>query len=78
MDYKIMTPDHPLWDEYLQKLSRRLYHRMDMTSRTRCKGDFTWTRRILANMKGIDVEASIEYLRANFGDCDEDVLDIAN
>ena len=39
-----------------------------------CKKDFTHTRQILKNMRGIDVEGTIKYFKQNRAYCDCEVI----
>jgi hypothetical protein len=55
-----MTPNHPLWPEFLERLERAdLCHRTTEHSRA-----------ILETMSGVDVQASLRALRALGGYCD--------
>lgn len=74
MENQIMKPGHRLWEIYIERLKNVLFSHAEFQSEKKCKNDFTFTRRILQNMAGIDVDSSIEYIQSNYGDCDCDVL----
>lgn len=57
---QVMTPEHPLWSDFISRLSRV----------TLCLGTTTQARRVLADLPGIDVEQSIGALAALGGRCD--------
>jgi len=57
---QVMTPEHPLWSDFISRLSRV----------TLCLGTTTHTRRVLGDLPGIDVEESIRVLAALGGRCD--------
>ncbi len=65
------------WTDFIETLDRRLMAHPDEAAATRCQGDLTYSARILRNTEGIDVEGTLEYIHAEIGDCDCDVLDIA-
>ena len=74
-----MTPDHPRWPEFIERLKgvegvRFLYDEMGNADieHTACDGEtLTRSARILASMPGIEVEASLEWLKDQglFCDC---------
>ncbi len=66
------------WSEFTDELDRRLSAHPDEDASSRCKGDLTYTERILRNMDNVDVEGTLEYIHAEIGDCDCDVMDIAS
>ena len=78
MENYVLTKDHPAWEEFIRKLLGRLSAHMEDTGCDRCREDFTFTKRILENMPGIDVDGTIDYLRSNFGSCDCDIADIGS
>lgn len=67
----------PKWSEFTDVLDRRLSAHPDEIVASRCKGDLTYSERILRNRDDIEAEGTLEYIRAEIGDCDCDVLDIA-
>ncbi|HEU4941559.1 MAG TPA: hypothetical protein VFT97_08080 [Candidatus Eisenbacteria bacterium] len=65
---RIMTPEHPLWSDFLSKLSRIPI----------CTGTTRQARTALAAMPGIDVQESLDALAGLGGTCDCSIeLDVA-
>lgn len=77
MNKDILTKDRNSWEEYIGKLEHLLNSHMENTGVYKCRHDFTYTRRILNNMPGIDVDGTIEYLRNEFGNCDCEVYTVS-
>ncbi len=75
-----MTPEHPLWAEFIERLSgpEGCDFRKDENGKTvwKCKGgrDKSRARAILATMPGIDVKRSLVYFEAQGGHCDCEIL----
>jgi hypothetical protein len=59
---KIMSPDQPLWDDFIEKLSNKS-----------CNHDLSSSIAILSQMD-FDVDDSLEYFRDHGGYCDCEVL----
>ncbi len=78
MKDQIMKPGHHIWEDYLRRLSYVLNAHIESPSDTNCKGDFTFTERILNSIDNIDVDASIEYIKSISGFCDCTVLAISD
>ena len=78
MEKQILTPDHPAWPEYLDKLSFAVNAHAEFSSENNCNGDLEITKRVLSNLKGIDVEDSLAFIKAKYGPCDCRVLKIAS
>ncbi len=83
MNSDIITPEHPRWDEFVEKLQGPGYCNFqeqkpgDPRSITwRCKGgtDKSFARDILEKMGGFDVDASLEYFEQHGGYCDCEIL----
>jgi len=55
-----MTPEHPLWTEFISRLSRVPI----------CRGSTAHARAVLATTSGIDVEESLRALAALGARCD--------
>jgi hypothetical protein len=65
---RIMTPEHPLWPEFLSKLR----------SIPICSGTTRQARAALETMPGIDVQGSLDTLARFGGTCDCSIeLDVA-
>jgi hypothetical protein len=65
---RIMTPEHPLWSDFLSKLSRIPI----------CTGTTRQARIALTAMSGIDVQESLDALARLGGTCDCSIeLDVA-
>jgi hypothetical protein len=65
---RIMTPEHPLWSDFLSKLSRAPI----------CFGTTQRARMALTEMSGVDAQASLDALAGLGGTCDCSIeLDIA-
>ena len=56
----IMTPEHPMWTEFISRLSRA----------TACRGTTAQARAVLATTPGIDIEGSLRALAALGARCD--------
>lgn len=61
---RIMTPDHPRWSEFVDRLSHSVI----------CLRTTDNARRILVAMDDLDVEASLEALRRLGGRCDCEIV----
>ena len=75
----ILTPGHPFWDEFCQRLEgpEGCNFRGEMPNTTwDCGGgsSLEFSKQILRTFLGIDVEHTLEYFRANGGHCDCEVL----
>lgn len=57
---QVMTPEHPMWSDFISRLSRV----------TLCLGTTAHARRVLTDMPGIDVEQSLGELAALGARCD--------
>lgn len=65
---RIMTPEHPLWPDFLSKLSRAPI----------CFGTTQQAQMALTEISGVDVQASLDALAGLGGTCDCSIeLDIA-
>jgi hypothetical protein len=64
----IMTPEHPLWDEFVARLDAALVNGCDDTE------EKPLTRAILERMPNIDIEASLAWFEHYDGYCDCEVL----
>jgi hypothetical protein len=65
---RIMTPEHPLWSDFLSKLSRAPI----------CFGTTQHARMALTEISGVDVQTSLDTLAGLGGTCDCSIeLDIA-
>lgn len=64
----IMTPSHPRWEEFAERLEEAL--RAETCDSTTLR----LSTRLLGSMADIDVAKSVEYFRANGGYCDCEVL----
>ena len=60
----VMTPDHPRWTDFLEKLSRTLI----------CERTTSNAKNVLTQMGGIDVDRSLEALRGLGGRCDCEIV----
>ena len=60
----LMTPDHPRWNDFLEKLSRALI----------CERTTRNARSVLTQLGGIDVDRSLETLRRLGGRCDCEIV----
>ena len=74
---KIITPDHPRWEEFIEKLRFIVHDHYDFIGRGSCTGDLTHSERILRLMGNVDVEGTLEYIRTNVAECDHKILVIA-
>ena len=54
-----MTIEHPLWDDFLERLEKKP-----------CNGTHKESIAILKTMKNIDIEGSLEYFESRGGYCD--------
>jgi hypothetical protein len=73
MAAEIMTPEHPRWSEFAERLGGP--EGCNWTDDSwRCGGDHRWSREILGSMTGIDLEASVGYFLEHDGHCDCEVL----
>ncbi len=63
-DAALMTPEHPLWGEFVDRLG----------CAARCNQTTEHSRRVLQAMVGIDVEGSLMALRDMGGVCDCSIL----
>jgi hypothetical protein len=61
---RVMTPEHPLWNEFVEKLSRALV----------CAHTTDNARLLLASMEGIDVQRSLDALWKRRGRCDCEIV----
>ena len=77
MEKQILTPEHPDWPEYLEKLSFVVNAHAESTSENNCGDNLDITKRILANMPGIDPEGSLAFIEGHCGKCDCRVLVVA-
>jgi hypothetical protein len=66
-DIEVMTIENPRWQEFCASLDRA-------GSTSGCQHDHRLAKKILREMGGIDVEASIDYFENNGGYCDCEVL----
>jgi hypothetical protein len=75
----LMTPDHPLWDEFMKRISG------EEGINTRLQGNLlkwscdhsermVFTRYVLAEYEGVDVDASVAWFRGRGWCCDCEVL----
>lgn len=76
---EILTPEHPRWDEFTEKLSGEEgcnFREKDGRTIWNCNGgkDRPFTRKILTEMAGIDIEATMEYFNSRGGYCDCEIL----
>jgi len=78
MDRKILTSDHPRWDEFIDKLRYAMTRHAEFESDCSCSGDLKISKRILDTMQEVDTESSLEYIRTTFGECDCVVLKITS
>lgn len=75
----VMTPDHPSWAEFYERLSGPEGCNMKISAKDgltfRCKGgnDRSLATKILRDM-GADVEASLDYFSDNGGFCDCEII----
>jgi hypothetical protein len=75
----VMTPDHPQWHEFYERLSgpegcnMKVHPTKGLTFK--CKGgeDRSMATKILRDM-GADVEASLDYFSDNGGFCDCEII----
>lgn len=79
MTLQVMTPTHPQWEEFTERLSGPEgcdFQEGPDGHTWKCKGgtDKTFARTILKTMQNIDVEASLLYFEAHGGYCDCEVL----
>lgn len=66
---RIMTPDHPRWNEFISELGRIPI----------CKGTNAHAKQVLTLMDGIEVETSLRTLAEMGGRCDCEIeLDLGN
>lgn len=80
IDTTVMTPNHPQWSTFCERLDGP----EGIDSRMDDDGDFAWTcdggrdkskaTAILQTMSGIDVAASLEYFESRGGYCDCEIL----
>jgi len=78
----IMTPDHPLWDKFYDRLAGP--EGCNFVEDATVSGGFRWmctggidrpyARAILATYPDIDVEESLEYFSEHGGYCDCEIL----
>jgi hypothetical protein len=66
-DIEVMTTESPRWQEFCASLARA-------TDPSVCQHDHRGAEKVLREMGGIDVEASIDYFENNGGSCDCEVL----
>jgi hypothetical protein len=64
-DLEVMTPEHPRWHEFTQRLAAGLEV---------CGGDQAVARLTLGAMGGFDVERSLELMTEHGGTCDCEIL----
>jgi hypothetical protein len=79
MNYQIIQPDYPRWEEFTDKLSATLYAHsekdgIEFLPEGRCRGDLRHSERILRLMDNVDVEATLEHFRGKIGKCDHLIL----
>jgi Protein of unknown function (DUF2695) len=66
-DIEVITIESPRWQEFCVRLARA-------TDPSRCQHDHREAEKIMREMGGIDVEASIDYFENNGGYCDCEIL----
>lgn len=68
---EIMTPDHPRWEEFMEKLAGPDGCNLDPEKDTwECHHDFRFAKKILSSMPEIDVEESLLFFKRHGGYCD--------
>jgi hypothetical protein len=72
----VMTTEHPRWDELIGRLEALLLEGVehDAEKLGNCDGTLSKAKTILKPMGGIDVDASLEYLRSKGGHCDCEII----
>ena len=78
MEKQILTQEHHAWPEFMDKLSFIVNAHAHSPSEINCNEDLEISKRILANMKGIDVEGTIAHFEAKLWKCDCCVLKMAS
>lgn len=68
MTKETMTPDHPRWAEFADKLAVQV-------PECSAKTDKVLSRAILETMPEIDIQASMEFFESRCGFCDCEILD---
>lgn len=81
---EVLTTKHPQWDDFCDRLSRAITIPEEPDS-WRCNGDGSWpdsdptlvhhySKQVMAEMGGIDVDATLEFFKSRGGHCDCEVL----
>ena len=72
----ILTPDHPRWNEFAERLEGPEGCAFTETPSWRCYGghDKHFAKAILESMRGIDVEGTLRYFDEHGGHCDCEIL----
>lgn len=76
MENKIMTPEHPDWQDFLWLLDNLplCYQRFYNTKISKCDQTLKITKGILETFRDVDVEKSLEYIKQHLGSCDCQVV----
>ncbi len=77
MEKTTLQTDHPRWDEFIVQLIFVLFFDLEFDPMNPSDKAFWHIERILANMDGIDAKETINYIKANFCNCDGSLRRIA-
>jgi hypothetical protein len=69
-----MTPSHVRWEIFISRLGGPEGCDWAADETWRCSPDFRYARAILADMGGIDVDASLEWFKEHGAPCDCTIL----
>ena len=81
---EVLTPEHPHWNAFCNRLERAMsVPRADDC--WRCDGDGSWpdsdptlvhryAKQVMAEMGGIDADATLEFFKSRGGHCDCEIL----
>jgi hypothetical protein len=67
-DLGILSPEHPRWDEFVSRLD------LEGEKMGGCDLTHRHSKKVMTEMGGIDVDATLEFFRGHGGYCDCEVL----
>lgn len=74
MRNQTMTPEHPQWNDFCDRLGGDEGCTFTEDLKWKCHHDYRFATKILDSIDGINTEQSIAYFRENGGYCDCEIL----